>query len=295
MCLTFTTEKSVTDVWVVSSGWLELYVYELSYFHNKWSLVNISIAHRRLVSVLSICSVLVLGYRCCFLFIRLTCLGLIKFIWWLSYLARGHCVQTLRRQGGGGTEGNERRTRILTPQPDAFLLFLLNRNMNLLTECSCWGRAGVGGCREDLSLHQRKRVCTQGRHCEHAEWGGGSVSWDKSQWSDLGHFPGRSQTDMQEKMTFGDWRKQRCIVWKDFASLLFITFYNCFSGILVMPCTESLQMNAAADMAQTAPVFQARGWKRKLLFSVTLTAVDRLFKTNKKLPWVIDTHGKYHV
>lgn len=49
---------------------LQLYIYELLYFPSKWNLVNLSIVHCRLVSVLSVCSVLVLGYQCCFLFIR---------------------------------------------------------------------------------------------------------------------------------------------------------------------------------------------------------------------------------
>lgn len=64
----------------------------------------------------------------------------------------------------------------------------------------------------------------------------------------FGSFP-RSVTDRYaaENGLWGLNREQRCIVWKDFTSLLFITFYNCFLGILVMPCTKSLQTNVAAE------------------------------------------------
>ncbi len=61
----------------------------------------------------------------------------------------------------------------------------------------------------------------------------------------FGSFP-RSVTDRYAGEN-GLWGllEQRCIVWKDFISLLFIRVCNCCFGILVMPCTKSLQTSGS--------------------------------------------------
>ncbi len=86
--------------------------------------------------------------------------------------SEGSLRPDLLKTGGGEEETEWKKNPDSDSQPDSFVLFLLNRNMNLLPQCSCWGRVGVGGCREDLSLHWTC-VCTQGCQGEHAEWGGG--------------------------------------------------------------------------------------------------------------------------
>lgn len=168
--------------------------------------------------------------------------------------------------------------------------------MNLLTECSCWGRAGAGGCWEDLSLHQRKRVCTQGRHCEHAEWGGGGGFLRQITVIRFGSFP-RSVTDRYagENGLWGLTKTEMHCLERLHVPAFHYVFTIASRAFWSCPAPSHFKWTQQQTSHKTAPVLQTRGWKWKLLFSVILTAVDRLFKTNTKLLWLIDTHGKYSV
>lgn len=168
---------------------------------------------------------------------------------------QGHCVQTQQRRGKGGSE-ERKKTPDCDPQPDSFLSFPRNRNMNLLRRVELLGDGWVS---EKKDLSTRRKCLHTGASLwacwTGAEgWGGGFCFLKQITAIRFGSFPMSVIDRYAEEKAFGGSVKQERIVWKNAMYLFFITsllFYYHFSGIQVRSCTELIHMTtAAAEVTQ---------------------------------------------